>query len=262
MTQLISCSATVGMPHLDICTLSEVWALGEAMHGIWLALAQSLGAPPGQWKDDEGRRIYAAAMALTIRTDLGHPALEDDVVTWDSRLVAIRKPHAIGETVFSVDGSPRMTVRLLTSLVRREVAGSNKRLSKVRDRWTAPDWEPAAVDDWLARHHAAKGARLTGPAILRHAANRLADFNAADLFYFRGFVEVARSAEWAENRGRPLRLAASRDAFFFGNVDDGDGMVARVQRGGDACRTEVFREDGALIFVSDTDAPLVDILVR
>lgn len=258
----ISSAAIAGLPHLDIFTLSEVWALGEALHGVWQALGQSLGAPPGQWRDDEGRRIYAAAMALTITTDLVHPVAEDDALTWDSRLLAIRKPHALGETVFSVGGSPRMRVRLLTSLVRRDVPGSNKKLSKVRERWTAPDRDAALVNDWLDRHHTAKAARLFGPQVLRHEANRLADFNAADLFYFRGFAAVARSAEWQENRGQPPRLAASREAFFFGNVDDGEGMVARVQRDDDACRTEVFRDDGALIFTSDSTAPLVDIPVR
>ena len=258
----ISGTAIAGLPHLDIFTLSEVWALGEALHGVWQALAQSLGAPPGQWRDDEGRRIYAAVMALTIRTDLAHPVIEDDALLWDSRLLAIRKPHAVGETVFSVDGTARMTVRLLTSLVRRDVTGSNKKLSKVRERWVAPDVEAALVDNWLDRHHRAKGARLSGVPVLRHQANRLADFNAADLFYFRNFVAVARAAEWQENRKLPPRLAASRDAFFFGNVDDGEGMLARVAREGPACRTELFRDDDTLIFISESVAPVVDIPLR
>ena len=262
MTQPVSGNAITGLPQLDIFTLSEVWALGEALHGVWQALAQSLGAPPGQWRDDDGRRIYAAVMALTIRTDLALPVAEDDALSWDSRLLAIRKPHAMGETVFAVGGAPRMTVCLLTSLVRRDVAGSNKKLSKVRERWTAPDAEAGLVDAWLDRHHKAKAARLSGPSVLRHEASRLGDFNAADLFYFRNFVAVARAAEWQENRGLPPRLAASRDAFFFGNVDDGEGMVARVAREGSACRTELFRDDGMLIFTCDAEAPVVDIPLR
>ena len=134
MTRTISGTAIAGLPHLDIFTLSEVRALGEALRGVWQAMGHSLGAPPGQWRDDEGRRIYAAVMALTIHTDLVHPVVEDDALRWDSHLLAIRQPHAFGETVFSVDGTARMTVRVLTSLVRRDVAGSNKKLSKVRER--------------------------------------------------------------------------------------------------------------------------------
>jgi probable biosynthetic protein (TIGR04098 family) len=253
-----------GLPSLDVYTLSETWALGEALHALWARIGASLGLPPSRWLDDDGRRIYAAVMALSTETDLDYPVAEDAQITADTRMVAVRKPHAIGETVFSADGRPVMTVRLLTSLVRRDTAGSNKKLSKVRTLWQAPDLDAAAVDGWLAQHHAMKDQRLAEAApVLRHEANRLADFNAADLFYFRNFVHLARAAEWKEARGTANPpMAARRDVFFYGNLDDGDEMVARVARDGDTCRTELARADGGFLCLSVSRTQPVTMQVR
>lgn len=253
---------TAGLPHLDIHTLAEEWALAFAMEGIWSLLAASLGTPPSLWRDAQGVRMYNAVMALETRTDLAQPVCEDDLVTTETTLTAIRKPHAIGVTRFLVGGTVRLEVRLLTSFIRRDTAGSNKKFSKVRDIWQAEDRDPEAVNSWLEAHHAAKATPLPETHALTHEVNRLQDFNAADFLYFKNFVRIARAAEWRHGRGGAPQLAASRQAFYYGNVEDGEEIAAVIAaRAGQTC-TALCDPAGRGLFLSFARMQAVEIKPR
>ncbi|MEO8244816.1 MAG: LnmK family bifunctional acyltransferase/decarboxylase [bacterium] len=241
---------TAGMPQLDIHTLAEEWALAYAMESTWMLLAESLGKPPTQWLDAAGGRMYGAVMAIETRFDLDHPVLEDDIVAAQTDMTAVRKPHAIALTSFAVAGQVRAEARVLTSFIRRDQPGSNKKFSKVRDVWTAPDLDPDAVDDWLERHHAAKSfASPTGLA-MQYEINRLQDFNAADFLYFKNFVRIARAAEWRNGRQTAPELVAHRQGFYFGNVEDGEVIDARIDRQDGLTRTALLGDDGRTLFCS------------
>ena len=140
--------------------------------------------------------MYGAVLFAETWFDLDNPVLEDEIVTAETRLVAIRKPHALSETVFSVDGVERARVLGLTSLVRRVDRGSNKRFARVRDIWTADDHDPDRIDDILEKHHQNKSAPARGTTAMNYEVNRIQDFNRAGLFYFKNFVRVSKSAEW------------------------------------------------------------------
>jgi probable biosynthetic protein (TIGR04098 family) len=243
---------TAGLPHLDIHTLAEDWALAFALEGTWTLLAESLGKPPAQWRDGQGVRMYGAVMALETHVDLAHPVQEDDLVTAETTLTAIRKPHAIGVTRFLVGGTVRLEARLLTSFIRRDTAGSNKKFSKVRDIWQAEDLAPEAVDDWLNAHHAAKATPLPEAQALAYEVNRLQDFNTADFMYFKNFVRIARAAEWRHGRGGPTRLAASRQAFYYGNVEDGDQVQALIEAPAERMLTALQGPGARTLFLSFT----------
>lgn len=251
---------TAGLPQLDIHTLAEDWALAYALEGTWALLAESLGKPPAQWLDGAGVRMYGAVMALEIRSDLENPVLEDDLVATETSLEAIRKPHAIGVTRFLVGGVMRMEVRLLTSFIRRDAAGSNKKFSKVRDIWQAADLAPGAVDDWLDAHHAAKTTPVPETLAMMHEVNRLQDFNTADFMYFKNFVRIARAAEWRHGRGATPRLAAHRRAFYYGNVEDGDAVQARIGASEGLIQTFLRGPDDRMLFLSL--AEMQDVAIR
>ncbi len=245
------------LPHLDIHTLSEDWVLALALENHWRILGKSLGRPPSQWFDGDGERMYAGVMALRVSFDLQSPVREDMPLAVESRLTSIRKPHAISETVFAADGQARAWVIALTSFMRRKQHGSNKKFSKVRDVWLADDLDPGAVDTWIASHHAAKTSQ-PAPVALLHEVNRIVDFNQADFMYFKNFVRIAKAAEYRANRERPLRLNASRDCCFYGNVEDGETIRACVALEDDIARTTLLSEDGQLLFISRSDFPLHD----
>lgn len=241
---------TAGLPQLDIHTLSEDWALAYALEGTWMLLAESLGKKPSLWRDGQDVRMYGAVMALETRSDLDDPILEDDVVTAETTLTAIRKPHAIGVTRYLVGGVVKQEIRLLTSFIRRDTAGSNKKFSKVRDIWQAEDLQPEAVDDWLNAHHAAKATVLPTEVAMTYEVNRLQDFNTADFMYFKNFVRITRAAEWRHGRGGPTRLPAHRQTFYYGNVEDGDVVQALIDTEAGQMRTALRGPGERTLFLS------------
>jgi probable biosynthetic protein (TIGR04098 family) len=253
---------TLGLPQLDIHTLSEDWALAAGLEQIWLLLAQSFGKKPSDWLDAQGDRMYGAVMALESRFDLSDPLREDDRVTLETEFLAIRKPHAWAEVRFRTGGKVKAEVRILTSFIKRQTKGSNKKFSKVRDIWQAEDLNGDVIDALLDRHHAAKTeAHATSPA-MEYEVNRIQDFNTADFLYFKNFVRISKAAEWKQNRGNPVRLNATRQCFYFGNVEDGETMRARVARDGDTLVTELQDTEGRRLFLSLATAPLVEIAPR
>ena len=84
----------------------------------------------------------------------------------------------------------------------------------------------------------------------------------ADFLYFKNFVRISKAAEWRQNRGNPIRLNNRRDCWYFGNVEDGDHVLAHVTRDGDACTTLLNDIDGRRLFLSLAEAPLVTIAER
>ena len=75
--------------------------------------------------------------------------------------------------------------------------------------------------------------------------------------YFKNFVRIAKAAEWRQNRGQPVRMNQHRECWYFGNVDDGETVLAHVRREGDACTTLLFDRDQRRLFVSRATAPEV-----
>lgn len=253
---------TAGLPQLDIHTLSEDWALATALESHWQLLAQSLGLKPSQWIDTQGDRMYGAVMQLSTTFDLDNVLREDDEFDARTEFLSIRKPHALSVTRFAVNGAVKAEVRLLTSFIKRQVKGSNKKFSKVRDLWTAEDHDGDLIDAELERHHAMKQQGAMGPLAMEHEVNRIQDFNTADFLYFKNFVRIAKAAEWRENRAEAPRLNARREVWYYGNVEDGEVIQAHVDRQGDACTTVLADVTGRRLCLSVSTAPLVVIAPR
>ena len=251
-----------GLPHLDVHTLSEDWALATGLESHWMLMADSLALRPSQWIDSHGDRMYGAVISLQTSFDLDDTIAEDDTFLAETELVSIRKPHALSSTRYTVNGKARAEVRLLTSFIKRSERGSNKKFSKVRDLWKAEDVNGEMIDQALTRHHEAKSEAAGGPLAMVYEVNRIQDFNTADFLYFKNFVRIAKAAEWRGNRGQPARLNSARECFYFGNVEDGDSVMAHVERSGDRARTVLLAEDGRRLFLSNATTPPVSIAVR
>lgn len=256
----LSRTLTAGVAQLDVHGLAEPWLAAATADWTWTLIARSLGQRPCDWRDDAGRPIYAAVMATDYQVDRAQPVGLWDELRVEVRLLSIRKPHCIGEARFLVGGQQRACLRLLHSLVRRDLPGSNKKLSRVQGVWQAADHHPQLVEAWLDRHHQTRAGQLQGPPALTHRANGAADFNVAGLFYFRNFLALATAAEWAAHQAvAPTQAPAAapvwtrRQGFFFGNLDEGESLDARVGHGSAHPRTEIRRQtDDALLFISTT----------
>lgn len=259
---------TAGLPHLDVHTLSEDFALASALESHWKLLADALGLKPSAWIDARGDRMYNAVISLRTAFDLADPIAEDDAVRSACEIVAVRKPHALSNTAFGVAGKEKARVDLLTSFIKRASRGSNKKFSRTGELWTAPDLEGDTVDDLLDRHHEMKRVPDLDPAdpgtfVMRTEINRIRDFNTADFLYFKNFVGIAKAAEWARGRGGPARLNARREAFFYGNVDDGEVVETRVaEPEPGVLLTAHHAPDGRRIFLSRAEMAPVTIAAR
>lgn len=253
---------TAGLPQLDIYTLSEDWALATALENHWIVLARSMGLKPSEWLDSQGDRMYGAVIYLSTAFDLNNPLREDDAFSVETDFLSIRKPHALSSTRFVVDGQVKAEVRLLSSFIKRKVKGSNKKFAKVREIWTTEDINGDMIDAELDRHHAMKTHVTDGALALDYEVNRIQDFNTADFLYFKNFVRISKAAEWRQNRGNPTRLNRRRDCWYFGNVEDGEHVLAYVSREGDACATELMDTTGRRLFLSLAETPCVTISER
>jgi probable biosynthetic protein (TIGR04098 family) len=251
-----------GLPQLDVHTLSEDWALMTGLENHWRLLAESLGLRPSRWIDTQGDRMYGAVIALSTRFDLDDVVLEDDEIIAETTISSIRKPHALSRTEFFVDGKAKAHVDLLTSFIKRQQKGSNKKFSKVRDLWTAENMNIGPIDDLLDRHHRLKSHHDDGNIVQETEVNRIQDFNTADFMYFKNFVRFAKAAEWKENRGASPRLNEARECYFYGNADDGQLLHTKVGRSGDRFQTSHHLDDGRRIFLSLGTSRIVKISER
>ena len=258
----LSYTFKAGMPQLDVHTLMEDWSLSAAAEQHWGLLARSLGATPSNWLDNKGQRMYGAMTYASTWFDLQNPVLEDDDVTVESAFLGIRKPHAKVRTEFKVKGETRVAVETLSVFVKRDVPGDNKKFSKVRDVWTEDDFAPEQVDDTLGAHHELKSRPDAGNVVHEVEVVRFPDFNNADLMYYKNYVRLARTAEWKEMRGRDIRLPAFREAYFYGNANDGEEVESRVHADGDELITSHFLKGGRRIFLSIARTEPVSIRVR
>jgi probable biosynthetic protein (TIGR04098 family) len=258
---------TAGLPQLDVHTLSEDWALAASLEAHWTFLAQSMGLVPSRWIDSAGERMYGAVIRLATSFDLAEPVREDDRVEATCEIVSVRKPHALSRTSFTVDGREKAAVELLTSFIVRKVRGSNKKFSKTRDIWTADDVDGERIDDLLDAHHRMKSAPEVGAdgaaSVMRTEINRIRDFNTADFMYFKNFVVMAKAAEWAHGRGGPTRLNATRECWYYGNVEDGDVVETRTQEAEPGTLVSAHHApDGRRIFLTRARMEEVAIAVR
>jgi probable biosynthetic protein (TIGR04098 family) len=259
---------TAGLPHLDIHTLSEDWALASALESHWQLLAGSLGLKPSAWIDGRGDRMYNAVIALGTAFDLADPIGEDDAVRSSCEILALRKPHALSATTFAVDGREKARVTLLTSFIKRVSRASNKKFSRTGELWSAPDQDGDTVDDLIERHHRMKSvpeidADAAGTHVARTEINRIRDFNTADFLYFKNFVGLAKAAEWARGRGAATRLNARRECWFYGNVEDGDMVETRVHEPEPGVLVSAHHApDGRRIFLSRAEMAPVAIAER
>jgi probable biosynthetic protein (TIGR04098 family) len=237
------------LPLLDAVTLSEEWALAAALAAHWRLLARQLGRKPSDWFDEKGDRMYAAVLWVKTRFDLARPVREDDRIAMTTAITALRKPHALSETTFVVDGTERAQISALTCFVKRSHAGSNRKLSKVRNVWVTPDQDGARIEDVLDRHHQFKALEAPAAAVEPYCVNRARDFNAADLFYFRNYVRIAKATEWHHSAGQSQE-SMTRECWFFGNVDDAQRLSVGFGGRDGADVVSITADDGQRLFLS------------
>ena len=67
------------MPHLDIFGLSEMFCLTNAGNHHWSLISKFTSKTPTEWKNDQGKRIYASFLYTSISYSRNFNVKEDDI---------------------------------------------------------------------------------------------------------------------------------------------------------------------------------------
>lgn len=218
----------LGMPHLSGCGISENWLLKELGHRHWMMLAGQAGMDGPDFRDDEGRQVYAAFCAVRLadaRLDLG---VENGALAIRSTMRGVSRTQVESRHELRIDGVAAGLVEMVSTFIRRTGQG-NHSVARVALDDLVPV-EPSLSD--LASLAAMLRARCRAHHFgidLSAASTEIAafefdpcpeqDFNGAGFLYFPSFLAFVDRAEWQLGRGRSA--LARRDAFYYGNVDPG-----------------------------------------
>lgn len=239
-----------GMPHLCCNGLSENWLLKECGHRHWLAMAQAQGSQQPEFRDAQGRKVYAAFTLVRLSDARLEQIGEHDAFCITSQCLPAGRAQHYSRHELRLHGQRGARVEMLSAFVRREKPGNNR--SVVRAAMTEPmvshgamDQELAAAADAFVRHgrerragawnahpgvHSGEGGTDRHETVFMPCPNN--DFNGADLLYFASFQSVVDRAEWswmvnAQPPGRPAAII-EREMVFYGNMNLGDSVRTRL----------------------------------
>lgn len=235
-----------GMPNLCYNGLSENWLLKECGHRHWLAIAQAQGSQQPEFRDAQGRKVYAAFTLVRLSDARLEQIGEHDAFSITSQCLPVGRAQHYSRHDLRVHGQRGARVEMLSAFVRREKPGNNR--SVVRAAMTeskvnhdAMDQELATAADAFVRHgrerragawseppgmHSGEGGAGMHESVFMPCPNN--DFNGADLLYFASFQAVVDRAEWswmvnAQPPGRPAAII-EREMVFYGNMNLGDSV--------------------------------------
>jgi probable biosynthetic protein (TIGR04099 family) len=261
-----------GMPQLSYAGLSENWLLKECGDLHWSRLAHEYGMDKPEFRDMNGRKAYAAFVALNITGAVLDSVGENDV--FDIRQAfapAGRAQFFSRQTVAGAAGAVAR-VDMLSAFVSRRRGRDNRTAGRAalpdnaaahRQGHVEEVLEHARRFDIIARsRRKAMPQQALGPAVADFVFSPCPhnDFNGANFMYFAAFIALADRAEWRHFRPRPLLALQSRQVFYFGNVNVGEDVAVHFLAG-------EFAADGSLshrcvLFRIEDGAPIAEIFTR
>lgn len=218
----------LGMPHLSGCGLSENWLLKELGHRHWMMLAGQAGMDGPDFRDDEGRQVYAAFCAVRLsnaRLDLG---VENGALAIRSTMRRVSRTQVESRHELRIDGVAAGLVEMVSTFIRRTGRGNQSVARVALDDLVPVNSSPSDLASLAASFRARRRSQHLGIDLSTVGAELASfdfdpcpelDFNGAGFLYFPSFLAFVDRAEWQLCRGR-LALAR-RDAFYHGNVDPG-----------------------------------------
>lgn len=232
-----------GMPQLGYLGLSENWLLKECGHLHWTGLADKLGKAKPEFIDDEGRKAYAAFIAVRVRAHL--PAIrENQSFVVRSALMQVAQArhfsaHALqpNEEAGTSAEAARWQVDMLSTFVFRREADNNQSVMRANFS-AAPNIqstpEAEALMDTSMRMRKGVWSECMGfSRVERRNLKQMSflpcpdiDFNGANFLYFANFQAFVERAEW-QWFGRMTHLV-EREMYFYSNLNVGDRLVVQL----------------------------------
>lgn len=233
----------LGMAEMGYAGLSEQWLMRRAGDLHWRLIAQAMGHRRAVFTCAEGKPLYAAFCASSLRLgatpDLGETLRLSGALgqLGYGRLASIQQIEA--------EGRPVGRIILVSVFVGRTDPGSNhgvvRKMPRVMD---LPP--PAPRPAQRLAFHAARIARAR--PVLDGANTTLLpcpalDFNAARLMYFPTFAALAERAESALGADPDRRIVA-RDVVYQGNVEPNEAVRVTLGQDGRRRFCQLTTDDG------------------
>ncbi len=231
----------LGMPHLAIGGISETWLLKDLGHRHWQMLARAAGHSVPDFQDSDGRAVYAAFNAVSLRNlDLA-AAQENDPLEIASELMRLSRTQFRSLHKLFLGPDFIGSVELISVFVKRTVTGRNRSIVRVDIPGLPPvapgedatrlvnDAAAIRSDQWSAHMGFA---RVDGRQLFRHEINPSPsqDFNGAGFLYCATFQAFADRAEWEFwHDVNLLPTTTQREIVFRGNIEIGERVAILLQ---------------------------------
>lgn len=237
----------LSMAQLSPLGLSEQWVLRDCGDRHWALIAQALGQDRAVFTDPEGRAVYAAFCATSLRFEKLSSPLLGEHLEIHSKLYSVTSTRLASEHELRVDGQLVGTLRMISTFVTHDVTGSNRRIRRSSvcgqfDLSEAPDTILNLDRKARALARSIQDAPDLSPPIYKTTPVFALDFNAVGLLYFPTFSRVFEEA-------KPSRSPLSqRDVFYLGNINEGETVSVHNSQKGQSIR----RGDGKIIAHAET----------
>ncbi len=230
-------SVLLGMPHLCIGGISETWLLKELGHRHWQLLAQAAGRDVPDFHDHDGRAVYAAFNAVSLRGLDLNAAGENDRLDIASDLARLSRTQFRSVHKLYLRDMLVGTVELISVFVKRTITGRNRSIVRVDIDGLPPiapsedaarlgnDAAAVRSDQWSAHMGFTRvDARLLFRQEIDPCPTQ--DFNGAGFLYCATFQAFTDRAEWEFWRDASQLLStAHREIVFRGNIEIGERVA-------------------------------------
>ncbi|MEM1128985.1 MAG: Pnap_2097 family protein [Pseudomonadota bacterium] len=226
--------------------IAEQWLLRECGDRHWAMLAAAMGQDRAEFADAQGRPVYAAFCATSLKLTAPPGPLLCARASLRSDIYGLGALQAGSVHELRVPSGLVARLEMISTFVSRDGSGSNRRILRNGPVRSAdlPPATPVLVDLAARARAVARAARQEtthGPRLLEVTPSPALDFNAVGLLYFPSFSRLAEEAEWAAGlAGAPL---VDRDVVYLGNIDIGESLALEAAEGG----LTVRRGDGRAV---------------
>lgn len=248
-------SFLASMSNLAYTGLSENWLLKECGHQHWMALATLYDRPVPDFRDAQGRIAYAAFTQMKSQGLQLQAIAENRRFSLHTCLSRTAQNRHVSQQQLLLGERCVGRITLVSTFVSRHVPGDNRSVAKAclqnaPARAITPSAQAQALHnlgkqlrngDWHS-HFQLEQKRCHAMPAYSFTPCPDVDYNGAELFYFANFQAVVERAEWQLPGLRRPGQVRQREIHYYGNLDIGDTLLARLHLASPAQRSRHWCE--------------------
>ncbi len=266
-------SVEITMPQMAVNALSESWLYKELGDIHWELLSKGLGQKSSRFQDEDGNRLYATFVRISMQIDQLANFRENDVIDFDGSVKKYGNSAYISD-INGVNGAHKLHANMITIFSIRN-ANDNSRIEKSKPVTNTNNIEElTTAPDMLNEYYALKRDSATqwpvGEFMLpvsgesvwedEYIINPFTDINGVGLLYFAAYPVISDyktrffySHKFGDMNHELDYTTIARDINYFSNCNVTDTIIFRVnsfEQDGRHIKTmtSLYRKsDGALL---------------